>query len=372
VVETLACFGTVPPPVVTAPAVEGGNAAPSGQNTFLSAAQPGLLVKEQLANIAAGSTVLPTVGHTLPNALRGDAAGAAETAQAEVAKIGSGVSENPPNTAEAKADPGATGSFEELQPATEEFGIEDFESTKPAMEGQQAQHFRGSRHAPLRPLETDGMTTAEPGRKMPLVLEQDKNAAFQADTPGQDDGALPGDHPAEHPQQAFIRGGFPLGSLVSFPDMAELQEQPAVQRHLLNPEQLLERIQDAAVSFHRSGEQSVEVRISTSLEADISLQLTCKDGQLEASLRCPGVDSEALHQHWPELRRALKEQGIDLLDPQMDSNPGFPGGSQSGHREAPEPARQTELSLRRGFKQGAVKPSPPVRETQHRLLESWA
>jgi flagellar hook-length control protein FliK len=115
----------------------------------------------------------------------------------------------------------------------------------------------------------------------------------------------------------------------------------------------------------------VEVQIHADHSTEISVQFSQRDGQLEASLRCSRGDTQALQEHWTELRRVLKEQGVDLLDFRSDVNTGSRNGSDSRY-SAPMADQVAKLPARKVSTNPAVITSRAADRSQHRLLESWA
>ncbi len=125
--------------------------------------------------------------------------------------------------------------------------------------------------------------------------------------------------------------------------------------------------------LRRSQGESLAVVLRPDSETRLLIRLSVVDGRLEAAARCERGDQASLQAHWPELRQALREQGVVLHDLQSAGG-GLNDRSERGFArendgrmtpgEAPRPGAGSRAAR-------APESATPLSGSP-RLLESWA
>jgi hypothetical protein len=131
-------------------------------------------------------------------------------------------------------------------------------------------------------------------------------------------------------------------------------------------------ITSEAVHLREKGATSVGVALKVDAQTQLFLQLTNKDGQLQASLRCERGDFYALDSQWAQLQQALARQNVQLL-PQANGA----GASANFHQPAEHRPRQLPQTPQEGLVPNSVvektqtrNPKPQSRARPR--WESWA
>jgi hypothetical protein len=125
-----------------------------------------------------------------------------------------------------------------------------------------------------------------------------------------------------------------------------------------------------AANIRENGAERLGVSVKVDAQTELFLQLTQKDGQLQATLRCERGDFSALDSQWAQLQQTLARQNVQLM-PLGD-------GASSNFQQ---PAERRQPQLPPGGEEGPVfnsavepkqtrKPKQPGRSRQR--WESWA
>jgi hypothetical protein len=90
-----------------------------------------------------------------------------------------------------------------------------------------------------------------------------------------------------------------------------------------------------AVNIRQKGAESLSVSLKVDAGTELFLQLTNKDGQLQASLRCERGDFSALESQWTQLQQSLARQNVQLMPL---------GSGQSSNSQQPSEHQQRQLA----------------------------
>jgi hypothetical protein len=203
---------------------------------------------------------------------------------------------------------------------------------------------------------TNGTTVAPNGERMKFVAEQNKiagmapqklppvtsvssAAAIKTDAPSAKI-RLPIDFSARDnaPEQLSLTSAkaTALNAPASVAASASVQAPSQVDR----VEQLITR---EAISFKSSGANEVGVSLKIDAHTQLFLQLSYRDGQTQAVLRCEKGDAPALSAHFGQLQESLARQNIQL----QSSNSGFDLGRQgSSGRPWQDPAQRQDSPVK--------------------------
>jgi hypothetical protein len=228
---------------------------------------------------------------------------------------------------------------------------------------------------------TDGMTVAPNGDRMKFVAEQNKTAgqatqklppvapissaaAVKADAPGAKV-RLPVDFSAKDnaSEQVLLTaakaaspsapGAVMASSAVPAPSAAERIEKLVTRE---------------AVSFKQSGADEVGVSLKIDAHTQLFLQLSYRDGQTQAVLRCEKGDLPALSAHFGQLQESLARQNIQL----QSSGHGSDLGQQRPPGRSWQESSPVEDSSAKNAAKSASSTKPKTKPLSRQGWESWA
>jgi len=144
---------------------------------------------------------------------------------------------------------------------------------------------------------------------------------------------------------------------------------------------LLRSINSEVANLRSLQANSLAVVLKPDSRTEIFLKLELQGNKIEASARCERGDFQHLSSHWPELQRALEQQGVQLRDLSERATTA-PTGAESGFSgfaqgEAERHAwREKEEPALRSFSEEPPKSVPTTQpkavKRSSRLFESWA
>ena len=123
-----------------------------------------------------------------------------------------------------------------------------------------------------------------------------------------------------------------------------------------------------AITFKRSGADEIGVSLKIDAHTQLFLQLSYRDGQTQAVLRCEKGDLPALSAHFGQLQESLARQNIQLQSANNGSDLGRQGSS---GRSQQDPA-QKEEPLAKSQNKSTASTNPKTKPTSRRGWESWA
>ncbi|MGO8700725.1 MAG: hypothetical protein ACLQVY_23800 [Limisphaerales bacterium] len=111
-------------------------------------------------------------------------------------------------------------------------------------------------------------------------------------------------------------------------EIEQTHSHPAANEHLNRIETFITK---ETVNLRQNGAESLGVSLKVDASTELFLQLTSKDGQLQASLSCERGDFSALDTQWTQLQQSLARQNVQL----MPLGSGLSSNSQqsSGHQQ---------------------------------------
>jgi hypothetical protein len=141
---------------------------------------------------------------------------------------------------------------------------------------------------------------------------------------------------------------------------------PAANGQLSRIEMLITR---EAVNLRQKGAESLGVSLKVDASTELFLQLTNRDGQLQASLRCERGDFSALESQWTQLQQSLARQNVQL----MPLGSGLSSNSQQPSERQQRPLAQSEEGLASSpvVQTKQTRESKPQARSRHGW-ESWA
>jgi hypothetical protein len=128
-------------------------------------------------------------------------------------------------------------------------------------------------------------------------------------------------------------------------------------------------ITSEAVNIRQKGAERVGVSLKVDANTELFLQLTNKDGQVQAALRCERGDFSALESQWTQLQQSLARQNVQLLPlgSGLSSNSQQPSERQPGHL----PQREEGLGSSPLVETKQTRAPKPQARARHGW-ESWA
>ena len=185
------------------------------------------------------------------------------------------------------------------------------------------------------------------------------------------------------PTTLALSGGS-LG-LANWPQAQALDKAYSVDRSMIQVERMAQFVKQEVAKVKQSGADSLAVSLKLDSRTELSLQVTTRDGQVQAFLRCERGDAAGIGAHWGELQNSLARQNVQLMPlqnslsqrnstftPPTAETParGFQQPSQKPHREAPEAREELPLAA------ADMKPIPArgstSRTSSRQGWESWA
>jgi len=123
-----------------------------------------------------------------------------------------------------------------------------------------------------------------------------------------------------------------------------------------------------AISFKRSGADEIGVSLKIDAHTQLFLQLSYRDGQTQALLRCEKGDLPALSAHFGQLQESLARQNIQLQSSNNASDLGRQGSSGKSRQDS----APFEESLVKNENKSAASTKPKTKPVSRRGWESWA
>ena len=130
-------------------------------------------------------------------------------------------------------------------------------------------------------------------------------------------------------------------------------------------EQLLTR---EVVSFKQTGVGEVGVSLKIDPQTQLFLQLTSRDGQTQAMLRCEKGDLPGLGSHWAQLQESLARQNVQLLP----MSPSHDLSRQDARERQPQPRPQAEDQTNPAPSQPRAARAAKTRNQSRQGWETWA
>ncbi len=222
-------------------------------------------------------------------------------------------------------------------------------------------------------------------QKLPPPTEADDDSSEVAGTakltsnfnlPGrkQEDSDLP---------SLVLTGGSP--GTASWTQTVAVDKAYTIDRPTIQIERTAQFVKQEVTKVKQSGAESLAVSFKLDSHTELSLQLTTREGQIQASIRCEQGDVAGISRHWGELQASLAKQNVLLLpleDRFSPRNPGFHSPSeQPGSRrfdQSPQNPQRDTHGPQKGptLTEVGAKSSQPSKPTSgissRQGWESWA
>ena len=97
----------------------------------------------------------------------------------------------------------------------------------------------------------------------------------------------------------------------------EMQDNATAKTSAVDPATQAERVEhlvnQEVILVRQSGANSLAVSLKVDPQTELFLQITNRDGQIQASVRCERGNVEGLNSHWGQLQDSLAKQNVQLL-----------------------------------------------------------
>jgi hypothetical protein len=180
-----------------------------------------------------------------------------------------------------------------------------------------------------------------------------------------------------------LTGGFP--GIASWTQTLAVDKAYTIDRPTIQVEHMAQFVNLEVAKVKQSGAESLAVSFKLDSHTELSLQLTTREGQIQASIRCEQGDVAGISRHWGELQASLAKQNVQLLpleDRNSPRNTAFHSPSeQPGSRrfdQSPQNPQRDTRAPQNGptLTEAGAKPSQPSKPTSRissrQGWESWA